>query len=476
MSPSKFIHLLFSIKNYFAIALFAAACLSGCSADKTSTQAVARWEPFLDTLQIRTLRYFLDTMHPETGLVPDRYPSPSPSSIAAVGFALTAYPIAAERGLISRQEAARRTLLTLKTFLQLPQGSHAKGASGYKGFFYHFLKIPSGEREWNCELSSIDTALLLAGVLFCQSYFDESSAQETELRSLSDSLYLRVDWPWFMADRPGVVTAWTPEHGFGEHIWDGYDEAMILYILGLGSPTHPLPASVWDVWTAPYVWGKYYGYEYVSFPPLFGHQFSHCWIDFRGIQDAYMRRKGIDYHENSRRATYAQRQYARHNPMGWRDYGPDIWGLTACDGPGDTVLIIHGQKRQFWSYRARGCAFDFIEDDGTIAPYAAGSSIAFAPEICIPALKAMRHRYGERLFKKYGFIDAFNPTFVIEKTGVDGWFDHDYLGIDQGPMVIMLENFRTGLIWKVMKKNPYIVTGLRRAGFTGGWLDSHLLR
>ncbi|MBN2356298.1 Tat pathway signal protein [candidate division KSB1 bacterium] len=448
----------------------------GCSGDGGSrtppAEETTHWDTFLDTLQLRTLQYFVDTMHPETGLAPDRYPSPSPSSIAAVGFALTAYPIAAERRIISRAEAERRASLTMRFFLGLPQGPQAEGVGGYKGFFYHFLKIPGGEREWKCELSTIDTALLLAGVLFCQSYFDREEGEEIELRAMADSLYFRVDWPWFMNHRAGLVTSWRPERGFGPHIWDGYDEAMILYILAIGSPVHPLPESVWDVWTRPYVWGKHYGYEYVNFPPLFGHQFSHCWIDFRGIQDDYMREKGIDYFENSRRATYAQREYGRDNPMAWRDYSAEVWGLSACDGPGDTVFVVDGLRRQFWSYRARGCASDFVEDDGTIAPYAAGSSVAFAPEICIPTLKAIRTKYGDKVWKKYGFIDAFNRTYNTEKTGPEGWFDHDYIGIDQGPMVIMLENFRSGLVWETMKKNPHIRRGLHRAGFNGGWLDS----
>lgn len=428
------------------------------------------WDAFLDTLQIRTLHYFLDTMDPATGLAPDRYPSASPSSIAAIGFALTCYPIAVERKLIDRKEAVRRVSLTLHTLYRLPQGNQSDGMSGYKGFFYHFLKMPSGSREWHCELSTIDTALLLSGALFCQSYFDQKTAAEIKVRSLADSLYFRIDWPWFMADRPGLVTGWSPEKGFWPHIWDGYDEAMILYILAFASPTHPISPATWEVWTKPYVWGKYYEQAYVSFPPLFGHQFSHCWIDFRTIQDTYMMGKGIDYFENSRRATYAQRSYAIHNPQSYRDYGPDIWGLSACDGPKDTVMTINGRRREFWSYRARGCAFDFVEDDGTIAPYAAGSSVAFAPEICIPALETMRRQFGCLIWREYGFLDSFNRTFVTEHTGPEGWVDRDYLGIDQGPMAIMLENLRTGLIWETMKKNPHIVTGLRRAGFKGGWL------
>ncbi|MDZ7288547.1 MAG: Tat pathway signal protein [candidate division KSB1 bacterium] len=458
----------------FCLAFLPATLLAGCQEKTPRTQtatASVSWDPFLDTLQARTLKFFLETTDQATGLTPDRWPSPSPSSVAAVGFALTAYPIAAERQLITRSEAAQRTLNTLRFFWQLPQSDQPDNVAGYKGFFYHFLKIPSGTREWNCELSSIDTALLLAGVLFAQSYFDGDNQVEQEIRALADSLYFRADWNWFMADTNGIKTAWRPKHGFGEHIWDGYDEAMILYILALGSPTHPVPENVWQTWTKPYVWAEYYGLEFVSFGPLFGHQYSHCWIDFRGIRDDYMRRKGLDYFENSRRATLSQQRYARENPRAYRDYGENIWGFTACDGPKDTTFVVDGRQRRFWSYRARGVSFDWVEDDGTIAPTAAGGSVAFAPEICVPALKAMRALYGTLLWGKYGFLDSFNPTYVTPRTP-NGWFDHDYLGIDQGPIAIMIENLRNDFVWNVMKKNPHIVHGLQRAGFSGGWLQN----
>lgn len=430
------------------------------------------WDPFLDSLQVRTLKFFLETTDPNTGLTPDRWPTSSPSSIAAVGFGLTCYPIAVERKIITREEAAQRTLNTLRFFWQLPQHDQPADVAGYQGFFYHFLRMPEGTREWRCELSTIDTALLMAGVLFAQSYFDGADDVEHQIRAQADSLYLRVDWKWFMADVQGLKTSWRPEQGFGPHIWDGYDEAMILYILALGSPTFPLPESVWHVWTKPYVWAEYHGVEFVSFGPLFGHQYSHCWIDFRGIQDDYMKQKGIDYFENSRRATYTQQAYAKENPNQWRDYTENIWGFTACDGPKDTSFVVDAKKRTFWSYRARGVSFDWTEDDGTLAPSAAGGAIAFAPEICIPALKAMQAKYGEALWQKYGLLDSFNPSYITPKTP-NGWFDRDYLGIDQGPIVIMIENLRNDFVWNVMKKNSYIVRGLQRAGFTGGWLSGN---
>lgn len=455
----------------FVLLLFAFISFN-CNEQKpvASGSPAVLWDPFLDSLQVRTLRFFLEATDSATGLTPDRWPTPSPSSIAAVGFALTAYPIAAEKQLLSRADAARRVFNTLRFFWQLPQSDQTQNVGGYQGFFYHFLKIPQGVREWNCELSTIDTALLLAGALFCQSYFDRDDGDEPAIRVLADSLYRRVDWQWAMADTNGIKTSWRPEKGFGPYIWDGYDEAIILYILALGSPTHPVPESAWQAWTAPYIWAEYYGRDFLSFGPLFGHQYAHCWIDFRGIQDDYMRAKGIDYFENSRRATFTQQAYAKDNPQHFRDYSQDIWGFTACDGPRDTTFVVDGQQRKFWTYYARGVSFDWVGDDGTIAPTAVGGSVAFAPEICIPALKAMKGKYGERLWTKYGFRDSFNPTYITAKTP-NGWFDYDYLGIDQGPIVIMIENLRSSFVWEVMKRNPYIVEGLRRAGFSGGWLD-----
>ena len=251
-------------------------------------------------------------------------------------------------------------------------------------------------------------------------------------------------------------------------------------MLALGSPTHPIDVASWDAYRSTYRWAPFYGQEQLNFAPLFGHQYSHVWIDFRGIQDSYMKTKGIDYFENSRRSTYSQRLYAIANPGNWKDYGANIWGLTAGDGPQDTLLVLRGSPRRFWSYTARGAAVGEIRDDGTIGPTAAGGSIAFTPEISIPALVAMREKYGDNIFSTYGFLDSFNPTYdtdVKPQSGKvvrgQGWFDSDYLGIDQGPIVAMIENYRSGLVWKVMRTNPYIIRGLERAGFTGGWLVQH---
>jgi len=264
---------------------------------------------------------------------------------------------------------------------------------------------------------------------------------------------------------------WHPETGFLEAQWDGYNEAMILYVLAYGSPTHPISPESWQGWTKPYQWTTFQGQEMLNFAPLFGHQYSHMYIDFRGIQDEYMRKKGIDYFENSRRASLANRAYCISNPLGFTDYGNNVWGLTACDGPKDTVVIWKGKSVQFQEYSARGAAADYIRDDGTISPTAAGGSIPFTPKESLDALAYMWERYHHRLIGKYGFKDAFNPSFRFGPGNEEGWFDQDYLGIDQGPILIQLENYRSELIWSLMKKNPYIIEGLSKAGFTGAWLD-----
>ena len=436
-------------------------------------------ENLVGDIQERTFHWFWDLAQPENGLIPDRWPTPSFSSVAAVGFGLTAYPVGVERGWVTREEARRRVLTTLRFLESAPQGPEPRGRTGHKGFFYHFLDMKTGTRFETVELSTIDTTLLLAGALFCQSYFDRDHPEEEEIRNLAETLYRRVEWDWARPDPPRVSMGWHPEKGFIDYEWIGFNEAMILYVLALGSPTHPIDPKDWDAWTSTYRWGSFYGHEHVNFAPLFGHQYSHVWIDFRGIQDAYMRGKGIDYFENARRATLSQRAYAIDNPNRFRGYGENVWGLTACDGPIDQELEIDGRKVRFMTYAARGAALGEIRDDGTIAPTAAISSMPFAPEVVIPAMQEMHDRWGEHLVQKYGFLDSFNPSLTIATRtqhgkvvpGV-GWFDGDYLGIDQGPIVAMIENHRSGLIWNTMRRNPHIVRGLKRAGFTGGWLDT----
>ena len=469
-----------------AALLSAAACrpVAAPTAPAPAYRPSPRAAAFLDTVEQRTFLFFWERSDPRTGLTPDRWPTPSFSSIAAVGYALTAYPIGAERGYVTRPQAAERTLATLRWFWLAPQGADSANVAGYRGFFYHFLDMPTGMRFRDVELSTIDTALLIAGVLFCREYYDRpGDATESAIRAYADSLYRRVDWRWMqLRDSSTISMGWTPKDGMAGYAYMGYNEAMLLYVLALGSPTFPVDSTAWPAYTRTYRWADYYGQPHVNFAPLFGHHYSHVWIDFRGIRDAYMRGRGIDYFENSRRATLAQRAYAIDNPMRWIGYGADVWGLSASDGPADTtfaVAALGGKRRQFYTYAARGAAATEVRDDGTIAPTGAGGSVPFAPEVAIPALIAMRERYGDPLFAQYGFVDAFNPTYSDSgamKMGRlvpgKGWFDGDYLGIDQGPIVAMIENYRSDLVWKHMRRSPYIRRGLERAGFTGGWLET----
>lgn len=439
-------------------------------------------DPVINNLQRRTFRFFWDTSNKQTGMAPDRFPSPSFASTAAIGFALTAYVVGSERGFVSRSQARLRTLRTLRFLESLPQGPDETGMGGYQGFFYHFLHMHNGQRFGTSELSTVDTSLLLGGVLLAQSYFDRDSSAEKEIRDIAERLYARVDWQWAQNRPPVLSHGWRPESGFLRFDWRGYNEGMLMYILALGSPTHPIEPEAWTEWMRTYKdsYGKFGGQqEFLSFGPHFGHQFSHIWIDFRGIHDAFNRDKGFDYFENSRRASYAQREYARQNPMRWRGYDSEIWGLSACDGPADTVQIYNNEERGFFTYAARSTASIHVLDDGTISPMAAVASIAFAPEIVIPTIRAFRARFGENLYQKYGFLDAVNPSFTFTDVPLRhghiveniGWVGDDYLGIDQGPIVAMIENYRSGLIWSIMRSNPHIRRGLQRAGFTGGWLD-----
>ena len=433
---------------------------------------------FADTVERRAFDFVWELSDPRTGLTPDRWPTRSFASVAAMGFALTAYPIGAERGWVAREDAASRTLATLRFLWTAPQDTAAAGASGHKGFYYHFLRPEDGTRFEKVELSSMDTALLMAGVLFCGEYFDGGTIAEREVRALSDSLYRRVDWTWLQVRPPVLSLGWSPEEGHLPYDWRGYNEAMLLHILALGSPTHAVGAEVWPAFTSRYHWGEFEGQAHVNFSPLFGHHYSHCWIDFRGIRDEFMRGHDLDYFENSRRATLAQRAYAIRNPGGFADYGADTWGLTACDGPVDATFTIDGRERAFRTYAARGASLLEVVDDGTLSPCAAGGSVAFTPELSIAALAAMKARYGDAIWGRYGFFDAFNPTLKlpvkVQHGRVDpklGWFDTDWLGIDQGPILVMLENERSGLVWQTLRRSPHLRRGLQAAGFRGGWLD-----
>jgi hypothetical protein len=437
-------------------------------------------QALLADLEQRSFRFFWETTDPATGLAPDRWPAPSFASVAAVGFALTAYPIGVVRGWVTREQARQRVLATLRFFRHAPQGPEPAGKTGYKGFFYHFLDMQTGARFAQVELSTVDTALLVAGALFCASWFDGGDAAEAEIRTLAEEIYARIDWRWAQVRAPAIGHGWKPETGHLSSDYKGYNEAMLLYLLALGSPTYPVDANAWDAWTSTYdsAWGTDYGQTYLRYPPLFTHQFTHCWVDLRGLQDAWMRARGIDYFENSRRATHAQRAYAIANPEGWAGYGAESWGITACDGPVDIERVFGGKLRRFISYAGRGMGGGLKNyDDGTIAPYAAGSSIALAPEIALPALAAMHQRHGAHIYGRYGFF-AFNRSFTYNDVKLThgrvvsgfGWVDTDYLGIEVGPLLAMLANHRGGLVWQALRGNPHLKRGLQRAGFSGGWL------
>lgn len=420
----------------------------------------------LARLQADTFKYFLHEMNPENGLVPDSTRTGSPCSLAVIGFALTVYPIGVERGYLSRHEAIKRTLKKLRFFYDGPEGK-GTDAIGYRGFYYHFLDMKTGLRTWNSEVSTIDTAYLLAGALTAAQYFDRETKDECEIRVLADALYRRADWHWAQHGALTVTLGWKPETGFIKYRWIGYSEALILYILALASPTFPLPAESYQAWTRTYKWTSLYGHEFVYAGPLFIHQLSHIWIDFRGIQDEYMRGKAIDYFENSRRATYAQQQYAIRNPKGFKNYGEYIWGITASDGPGPAIRRIKGRIVRFYDYVARGIPNG--PDDGTLAPWAVMASLPFAPEIVLPSLNYFSQEFPE-MTSKYGFKCSYNPTFADGKRNKKGWVSLGYYGLDQGPIVTMIENYRTGFLWRLMRNCPYIVEGLRRAGFKGGWI------
>jgi hypothetical protein len=436
-------------------------------------------DPLLVDIQERTFRFFWETANPQNGLIPDRYPTASYASIAAVGFGLTSYPIGVERGYITREAARQRVLTTLRFLRDAPQGPDERGVSGYEGFFYHFLDMKTGERLEDAELSTIDTALLLAGALFCQSYFDAPNPEESEIRRLVEDIYGRVNWRWAQRQGPAISHGWSPEAGFLQYDWRGYNEAMLLYLLALGAPRFSVGPDAWAEWTSTYdgSWGKRFGpQEHLRFGPLFGHQYTHVWMDLRDIRDDYMERRGIDYFENSRRAVYAQQAYAIANPVRCRDYGATVWGMTASDGPGDIELPLAGILRRFRSYVARGTG---EHDDCTLAPTAVVASLPFAPEVVVPTLQDIHRRYGEHIYSTYGYLDAFNRSFDVEirppygrAIPGFGWVAGDYLGIDQGAILAMVENYRSELIWRVMRGNPHLRRGLVRAGFSGGWLST----
>jgi hypothetical protein len=393
--------------------------------------------PLLETLQRDTFHYFEHQTHPHTGLVADKTQPDSPSSIAASGMGLTVLCVAAERGWLARAEASRRALVALQFLERAPAVE--------RGFYFHFLHMATGHRAWNCELSTIDTAFLIAGVLAVGAYFPEHAER-------AEALYRRVDWAWACNGAPTIGHGWTPEHGFLPTGWDsGYSEALLLYVLALGSPTHPIDPAGYRAWTATFE--ERHGYLFAA--PLFIHQFSHIWLDFRGIRDDRCRVIGHDYFENSRRATLAQQQYAIANPHGFTDYSATAWGFTASDGPGPITRTIGGMKREFFGYEARGAPDG--PDDGTLSPWGVAASLPFAPDLVTETLEhtmARRERWAPHA---RGFEASINATLE--------WASPWRFGINEGPIVLMLENHASELVWNLMRGNAHVQTGLRLAGF-----------
>ncbi|AFH48893.1 Hypothetical protein IALB_1182 [Ignavibacterium album JCM 16511] len=428
---------------------------------KINYQLSSNEESFLDSIQRYAFYYFLGELNPENGLVKDRTAEWSASSIAAVGFAIPSYAIAAERNWITRDSAAHIVNTILKFFLNSEQSADTM-STGYKGFYYHFLNMKTGKRDYHSELSTIDTGLLIAGVIFARQYFDKENETEKSIRETADKLINRLDWNFFRmktADQynNSICMGWIPEKGFHNMGWIGYNEAILLYILAAGGNLEN-PVESFNAWLSSYDWREpYKGFAHAVFPPMFGHQYSHMFIDFRNLYDDYMKQKGIDYFENSRRATYTQKLYAIENPSGWVGYDSLCWGITACDGPGEKYNY---DDKKFLGYAGRGTSGPELVyfDDGTLAPTAVAGSVVFAPEICIPTLKNITDKYGPKgLWSKYGLLDAFNPTL--------NWFNPEYIGIDQGPIVIMIENLRTGLVWKYFMKDSLIQKGLEKLNF-----------
>ena len=430
-------------------AVLAFACMLGLS--PVPARAQISDAALLDSLQYTAFRYFWVETNPANGLIRDRSTAGSPASIAATGFGLSAMCIGADHGWITRQQARDRVLTTLNTFVSGPQGSGPTGIIGYKGLFYHFLDMNTARRTWTSELSTIDTALLFAGILDARQYFNGADPNETLIRTWADSIVHRADWNFMRNLHPYVVMGWKPntEGGFSNFGgWIGYNEGLLLYVIASGSPTHPVPnPAAWNAWTSGYQWQTWYGYDFAVCPPLFTHQYPACWVDFRDKRDAYMLGKNSDYFQNSVRASLAQVEYARQNPNHMPGYSDSLWGLTASDDPA--------------GYAAHGAPNGY--DDGVISPTAGISSLPFTPVESMRFARNLWNNYrsfhapANPLYGVYGFKDGFSLG--------SNWVGTDYLGIDQGPVLMMIENHRTSAVWNRMMTNPDIVSGLANAGF-----------
>jgi hypothetical protein len=439
------LHATDGLTNYYQVtAVDTNANQSARSATLAAVASVfANTDQFLDFIEETHFDFFWYWANPLNGLIPDRSETSSPCSIASVGFGLTSIGIAIDHGWITRAQGVARVQTTLNTFLNGPEGAGQTGIIGYNGWFYHFLDMKTGLRASSSpELSSIDTTLLLGGVLYAKQYFNGTNTDETAIRTAATAIFNRVNWTWMSRGSNGVSMAWYPDTGFNNANWTGYDEGMIIYILGMGSSTTPLPSASWKLWTSGYIWATNYGQSYVFFPPLFTYEYSHCWIDFRHVADAYMNSHSSTYFENSRRAALAQVAYCTANPNHETGYSSLVWGLTACDDPS--------------GYSAHGIP-PVGFDDGTIAPTAAGGAMPFTPEYSEPTLSYFYTHFRTKALTAFGFHDAFNLG--------QQWNDVDELGIDQGPIVIMIENYRTQRPWQLFMQNPEVQTGLQKAGF-----------
>jgi len=414
--------------------------ISHSSAQLTSPVLSPNDQQFLEDLERRSFQYFLDQANPQTGLVPDRARMDGApldanhqdtASIAATGFGLTALCIAADRNWISRSQAQQRTRNTLLFFADKAFQQH--------GWFYHWLDAKTGERRWTSEVSSIDTALLLAGVLTARQYFRD----DPEIRKLATKIYERVDFRWMLnGDQLLLSHGWKPETGFLKPRWDTYSEDTILYLLGIGSPTRPISAASWyALWRDRY---RYEGHAYFTTigVPLFMHQYAHAWIDYRNRRETKGDR--IDYFANSVQATLAHRAFCINLAYEFPAFGPNIWGISASDSAKGYLA---------WSGPPRD-----PEIDGTVVPSAAGGSLMFTPELSVAALRAMKDKYGQQIYGKYGFVDAFNPN--------TGWVDSDVIGINAGIILLSAENARTGNVWQWFMRNPEMPRALRLAGLS----------
>ncbi len=420
----------------------------------------------LDDLQHKSFTYFVDQINRTNGLVADSTWTNSPASIAAVGFSLPVYAVGVEHGWMRREEAIERTLAVLRFFSQNAEedGPHPLG---YKGFFYHFLDMQTGQRVGQCEVSTIDTAILIAGMLAAGAYYQNDIPGEIEIRRRVDELYQKVNWAWGLDGSTTLSHGWKPESGFLPYRWQGYDEALLLYMLGLGSPTFPLPASSYQAWTESFRWETLYDIPFLFAAPLFIHHFSHVWLDLRGIQDRYMKAHASDYFQNSRKAAYIAQQYAIENPRHFLGYGENAWGISASEGPIREVGPVEIDGRKFYGYLARGVP---EPDDGTLSPWTVITALPFAPEIALPGIEHYLAQY-PHLYGSYGVMCSLNPTYPGKIEGLDGWYSNNYYGLNEGPVVLMIENYLNGFVWELMKRQPSVSLGLKQAGFSGGWLE-----